>query len=106
MVKNLRQQDRQETRTIQINLKTNDGNINVRSRNFGKMLSLHCIYQIWTLEQVGDDNQILANMKDMDNAIIFRSRDFKKAISPCHQELRLPNFDINRFKDTDSLRLL
>ena len=41
-----------------------------------------------------------------DNAIIFRSRGFKKAVSPCCQELRLPYYEINRFRGTDSLRLL
>ena len=40
----------------------------------------------------------------MDNTIIFRSRDFKKALSPCRQELRSPNFDANRFRGTDSIK--
>ena len=45
-------------------------------------------------------------MKDMNDAIIFRSRDFKNAESPvssCHQELRSPNFDKSRFRSTDSI---
>ena len=45
-------------------------------------------------------------MKDMNDAIIFRSRDFKKAessVSSCHQELRSPNFDKSRFRSTDSI---
>ena len=49
------------------------------------MISLDCIYQIWTLEYVRDDNEILADMKGMDNAIIFRSRDFKKPVRPCRK---------------------
>ena len=64
------------------------------------------IYQIWTLEYVRDDNQIHANMKDLDDAIIFRSRDFIKAVSPCRKELRSPNFDANRFRGTNLLKTI
>ena len=45
-------------------------------------------------------------MKDMDDAIIFRSRGFVKAVSPCRQELQSPNFDTNRFRGTDSLKTI
>ena len=61
-----------------------------------------CFCQIWALEQVRDDNQIHVNMKDTDDAIIFRSHNFKKAVGPCCQELRSLNFDKIRFRDTDS----
>ena len=43
-------------------------------------------------------------MKDTDDAIIFRSRDFKKAVSPCHQELQSPNFDTSKFRGTNSIK--
>ena len=44
-------------------------------------------------------------MKYIDDSIIFRSRDFKKAGSPCRQELRSPpNFDKSRFRGTDSIK--
>ena len=42
----------------------------------------------------------------MDNTIIFGSRDFKKAVSPCLQELRSPNFGTNRFRGTDSIKTI
>ena len=43
-------------------------------------------------------------MKDTDDTIIFRSRDFKKTVSPCCQELRAPNFDLIRVRGTNSIK--
>ena len=43
-------------------------------------------------------------MKDTDDAIIFRSQDFKKAVSPCRQELQSPNFDTSKFRGTSSIK--
>ena len=43
-------------------------------------------------------------MKDADDTIIFRSRDFKKAVSQCRQELPTPNFDLIRFRGTNSIK--
>ena len=63
-----------------------------------------CIYQIWTLELVRDKNQIRANKKDMDEAIIFRLRYFKNVVSPCRQELRSLNIDKTRFRGTNSIK--
>ena len=37
-------------------------------------------------------------MKDTDDAIIFRSNDFKKAVDLCCQELRSLYFDTVRFR--------
>ena len=63
------------------------------------LLCMGCIYQIWT------NFKFHANMKYIDDSIIFRSRDFKKAGSPCRQELRSPpNFDKSRFRGTDSIK--
>ena len=42
-------------------------------------------------------------MKETDGAIIFRSRDFKKAVYPCRQELQTSNFDLSRFRGTNSI---
>ena len=44
-------------------------------------------------------------MKDTDDAFFFfRSRKFQKAVSSCRQELQTPNFDLSRFRATDSLK--
>ena len=63
-----------------------------------------CTDQIWTLEQVKDDNQFSGNVKDMNDAINFRTRGFKNAVSPCRKELRSPNLDPSRFRGTDSIK--
>ena len=43
-------------------------------------------------------------MKDTDDAIIFRSHDFKKAVGLCCQELWSLYFDTVRFRGTDSIK--
>ena len=60
------------------------------------------VYQIQALKQVRDNHHIHTNMKHTVEAFDFKSREFQRATSPCRQELQTPNFDLNRFRSTES----